>query len=135
MSAAIDMQYLAGDEACAFKIEHRLDDFLDLAHAAHRLEIRQGGIGVLIVPGETAFIRMPRSAYSMASAFVTAFSPPLVSEARAAGAPLNGWSTRLVVMPTIWPPPCFSICATASCVTWKKPARLTEIMFVKSATV
>ena len=26
---------------------------------------------------------------------------------------------------TMWPPPCFSISATARCVMWKKPARLT----------
>ena len=47
----------------------------------------------------------------------------------------NAWSTRLVVIWTTWPPPRFSISAMASCVMWKKPARLTPMMAAKSASV
>jgi hypothetical protein len=37
-------------------------------------------VGVWIIPGETAFTRMPREAYSMASDLVADARPPLVSE-------------------------------------------------------
>jgi hypothetical protein len=47
---------------------------------------------------DTALDRMPRLAYSIASAFVTAFNPPLVSDASADGDCDRAWSTRLVEM-------------------------------------
>src|SRR5215831_4641072 len=57
-------------------------------------------IGVLMTPGETAFTRIPRLAYSMASDLVAAFRPPFVSAASTAGTPAMAWSTRLVVICT-----------------------------------
>ena len=78
-----------------------------------------------MMPGATAFTRMPRLAYSIASDLVAASRPPLVRDASTDGTPLMAWSTRLVVMFTTWPPPCFTISAMARCVMWKKPARLT----------
>ena len=56
---------------------------------------------------------------------MAALSPPLVSDASTDGTLELAWSTRLVVIWTTWPLPCFSISAMASCVMWKKPARLT----------
>src|SRR5438105_1844648 len=44
-----------------------------------------GYIGVLIVPGATAFTRMPRLAYSIASDLVAAFRPPFVNTASTGG--------------------------------------------------
>ena len=38
-----------------------------------------------MIPGETAFTRMPAFAYSIASDFVAAFKPPLVNEASTEG--------------------------------------------------
>ena len=38
-----------------------------------------------------------------------------VGDASTAGTPVIAWSTRLVVIWTTWPRPCFSICAMASC--------------------
>jgi hypothetical protein len=58
-------------------------------------------MGVLMTPGDTALTRTPRDAYSMANERVTAASPPFVSDARADGLVLSGWSTRLVVMLTM----------------------------------
>ncbi|MNH47262.1 hypothetical protein D3C79_1104150 [compost metagenome] len=66
------------------------------------------------MPGLTAFTRIPRLAYSMARDLVAALRPPLVSEAKTDGTPSMAWSTRLVVMLTTWPLPCFSISAMAS---------------------
>ena len=44
------------------------------------------GIGpVWMTPGETAFTRMPRDAYSTASARVAAAKPPFVSDVRTEG--------------------------------------------------
>src|SRR4051794_41102130 len=51
----------------------------------------------------------------MASDLVAALRPPLVSAARTAGTLELAWSTRLVVICTTWPLPCFSIAAMASC--------------------
>ena len=44
-------------------------------------------IGVLMTPGATAFARIPRFAYSIASDLVAALRPPLVSEASTDGTP------------------------------------------------
>src|SRR5438874_1155589 len=53
---------------------------------ARKSWVSAGCMGVFTTLGETAFTRMPLSAYSMASARVTASRPPLVNEAIAAGA-------------------------------------------------
>src|SRR6266487_4294456 len=74
-------------------------------------------IGVLMTPAATVFTRMPSFAYSMASARVTAFKPPLVIIGMAAGAPAIGWSTRVVERLTILPLCCFNICFTENCET------------------
>jgi hypothetical protein len=83
---AVDVQGRAGDECGPFAVEDPVDD-------------------VLITPGATALTRTPRDANSVASERVTASRPPLVSEARAEGASLLAWSTRLAVMLTMWPLP------------------------------
>ena len=44
-------------------------------------------IGVLMMPGETAFTRMPLVAYSIASALVAELRPPLVRLASTVGTP------------------------------------------------
>jgi hypothetical protein len=49
-----------------------------------------------MTPGETAFARIPRFAYSIARDFVAAFSPPFVSDASTEGTPSMAWSARLV---------------------------------------
>ena len=41
-----------------------------------------------MMPGETAFTRMPREAYSTASDLVAEAMPPLVSDVRTEGAPV-----------------------------------------------
>ena len=67
--------------------------------------VRRMCIGVRMMPSATALARMPRPAYSMASDLVTALSPPLVRDASADGTAELAWSTRLVEMLTMWPPP------------------------------
>ena len=59
------------------------------------------------MPGETAFTRTPLPAHSIASDFVAAFSAPFVRDASTAGTLVIGWSTKLVVIVTIWPAPTF----------------------------
>ena len=58
-----------------------------------------------MMPGETAFTRMPLSAYSIASPRVTASSPRLVNEANAAGTPAiaTGWGGHLDYLGADWP--------------------------------
>ncbi len=86
-----------------------------------------------MMPGETAFTRMPLVAYSIASALVAELMPPLVRFASAVGTAEVAWSVRLVVMLTIWPEPCFSISVAARWVMWKKPATLVAILVLKSS--
>jgi len=89
--AAIDMQGLAGDEAGGLQIEHGVGDVRHLAHMADRMQLAQeimglgACIGLLMIPGDTAFTRMPRLAYSIAIDLVAAARPPLVSDARTDG--------------------------------------------------
>ena len=78
-----------------------------------------------MMPGDTALTRIPRDAYSMANDFVAADTPPLVSEASTDGTAELGCSTRVVVMLTMWPPPCSSIGAITRWVSVKKPVRFT----------
>ncbi len=84
-------------------------------------------LGVWMTPGAIALTRTPRDAYSVASARVAAATPPLVREVSADGLALLAWSTRLVVMLTMWPLPCIAICSMARWVMWKNPARLTAV--------
>ena len=105
--ATVHMQDLAGDEGRVLQIEDRVYDVVDLAETTDRMQFRQGVVGRRIVhrradyPRATALERMPRPAYSTASALVTAFSPPLVSDANAEGTAELAWSTRLVEMFTM----------------------------------
>ena len=105
---AVDAQGLAGDERRPFQVEDPVDDVTD---AADRVTSRDLIVGRRVVhwslddPGATALTRTPRVAYSAARARVTASSPPLVSDVSADGRSRSGWSTRLVVMLTMWPPP------------------------------
>ena len=48
----------------------------------------------------------------MANDLVAEASPPLVNEASTDGTAEFGCSTNVVVMVTMWPPPCSSIAAT-----------------------
>ena len=104
--AAVDVEDLSSDERGFFEIENPVDDVTDLAHAANGVKGGQGRVGrgivqgVLMTPRATAFTRMPRDAYSIASERVTAASPPLVSDVSAEGRLLLACSTRLVVMLT-----------------------------------
>ena len=65
-------------------------------------------IGVLVVPGATALTRTPLLATSIASDFVSAFTPPLVSAARPAGLEATGRSTSAALMLTMCPLRCES---------------------------
>jgi hypothetical protein len=130
----VHVQDLTGDERGGFEIYHRDDHVVDLAHASDGVQLGQelvGGricIGVWITPSATALERIPCAAYSIASALVTASSPPLVSDASAAGTCELAWSTRLVEMFTMCPPPSRdSIAATAARETSKNPRRLTPV--------
>ncbi len=141
--AAVDVQDLAGDERRVLQVEHRVDDVVDLADAADRVQCRQerriptaACIGVLMMPRATALERIPRVAYSMASARVAAFRPPLVNEASADGTSELACSTSVVEMVTRCPPsPCSSIWATAARETSKKPRRFTPVMASYSSSV
>ena len=53
------------------------------------------------MPGDTAFTRIPRVAYSIAKLLVAAAMPPFVSEASTDGTFDVGLSTKVVVMLTI----------------------------------
>jgi hypothetical protein len=83
--AAVDVKDFAGHKAGPFEVENRVHDIRDLAHMAARVqgvELRMRLDGMhrrLVVPGATAFTRIPRFAYSIASDLVAAFRPPFVS--------------------------------------------------------
>jgi hypothetical protein len=87
---AVDVQDFARHEAGRLEIEDRFDDVGDFAQTADRVQaastyVSTGCIGDLMVPGATAFTRIPRFAYSIASDLVAAFRPPFVSEASTDG--------------------------------------------------
>ena len=95
--AAVDVQDLAGDEArrppgrvTASTISSISPIRPTGCRAARNSCVSAGCIGVRMMPGATALTRMPRAAYSMASDLVTAFRPPLVSDASADGTLLIG---------------------------------------------
>src|SRR5271154_6564809 len=92
--------------------------------------------GVSTAPGATALKRMLFFAYSLARLIVIAFNPPLVSIEIDAGRPAIGFSASEAVMLVTLPPvPCDSICVAASWVIKKKPSRLVETRLRKSSTV
>src|SRR5258707_9542934 len=73
--------------------------------------------GVSTTPGATALKRMLFFAYSLARLIVIAFRPPLVIIAIDAGRPAMGLLASAAVMLVTLPPvPCDSICLTASSV-------------------
>ena len=83
--------------------------------------------GVSTWPGATALKRMLFFAYSIARLRVIASSPPLVIIGIDAGTPAIGCSAIDVVMLVTLPPvPCNSICLTASWVMKMNPSRLVE---------
>ena len=89
-----------------------------------------GFSGVWMTPSETAFARMPRDAYSIASDFVAATRPPLLRVASSAGESACACSTMLVEMFTTCPPrPALSISPITRWLTTKKPVRLTLTTF------
>src|SRR5258707_6317409 len=72
-------------------------------------------IGDLMMPGDTAFTRMPRLAYSIARDCVAALRPHLVSDASTDGTVELAEPTRLVVICTKCPQPYVSSSALADC--------------------
>src|SRR5580704_2019163 len=71
--------------------------------------------GVSTTPGATALNRMLLFAYSFARLTVIAFRPPLVIIGIDAGTPAMGLSANDAVMLVTLPPvPCASICLTAN---------------------
>lgn len=70
---AVDMENLAGREGRVLQIQHGVGDVADIAHASHRCSAARAGwcysgcIGVLMTPGQTALLRIPRAVYSIAS--------------------------------------------------------------------
>ena len=78
-----------------------------------------------MMPGETAFTRMPRAPYSTASDLVAEARPPLVSDVRTEGEAELAWSARVVVMFTTWPPPPGNITPMTRWVSQKNPVRFT----------
>ena len=88
------------------------------------------------MPGATALKRILFLAYSLARLRVIASSPPLVIIGIDAETPAIGLQTNDVVMVVTLPPvPCASICLTASCVMKMNPSRLVETKRRKSSTV
>ncbi len=71
---------------------------------------------------------MPRvGVLDRAATSVAAAMPPLLSEASTEGTSERADSSSVVVMLTMWPPPCRSIGSMTRCVRWKKPPTLTLI--------
>src|SRR5260370_36355818 len=83
--------------------------------------------GVSTTPGATALKRMLLFAYSLARLTVIASSPPLVIIAIDAGSPAMGLSANEAVMLVTLPPvACRSICFTANWGMNVDPSRLVE---------
>ena len=79
------------------------------------------------MPGATALKRILFFAYSLERLRVIALSPPLVIIGIDAGMPAMGLSASAAVMVVTLPPvPCDSICLTARWVTKMNPSRLIE---------
>jgi len=106
------MKDFSRDKSRLLKVEDGVDDFVRLAHPAHGCRPARNSyisgecIGVFVAAGDTAFTRMPRLAYSIASARVAAINPPFVRAVSAAGSDASGCSaTSEDVMLTMWPEP------------------------------
>ena len=101
------MRDRAGDEAGILQIEDRVDDVVDLAETTDRMQFRQGVVGRRIVHRRADYPEGDSVTADTAAAIfdrqrlVTAFSPPLVSDANAEGTAELAWSTRLVEMFTM----------------------------------
>src|SRR5271166_796469 len=92
--------------------------------------------GVSTTPGATALKRISFFAYSPARLRVIALSPPFVIIATDAGTPAIGLSASDAVMVVTLPPvTCESICLTANWVIKMKPSRLVETSLRKSSAV
>lgn len=93
---AVDMEDLARDESRMFEVEDGIHDVANFAHPADRVQAGERRMGLsrmhrgLDYPGETALTRTPLLENSIASDRVTAFRPPLVSDASAEGMPTIG---------------------------------------------
>jgi hypothetical protein len=101
------MQNVAGDEGRVLEIENGLDDVVDLAETTDRMQFRQGVVGRRIVhrradcpEGDSVTADTAAGIFDR-QRLVTAFSPPLVSDANAEGTAELAWSTRLVEMFTM----------------------------------
>jgi len=105
--ATVHIQELAGDEAGILQIKDRVDDVVDLAETTDRMQFRQGVVGRRSCIGVRTTPMGDRVRANAAAGIfdrqrlVTAFSPPLVSDANAEGTAELAWSTRLVEMFTM----------------------------------
>src|SRR6201993_4753527 len=121
MDTTVDVQHFPGYIASLRQVDDRIGDFLCVEDAALREQglLKVLGIsftsGVSTTPGATALKRMLFLAYSLARLRVIAFRPPLVIIEIDAGMPAMGFSASAAVMLVTLPPvPCASICLTAS---------------------
>ena len=69
--SSIDVEHLPCHKTSAIEVEHRIYNVGHISHPTHWMERRQRlmRIGVLIIRGDTALMRTPVFAYSIASAF------------------------------------------------------------------
>jgi hypothetical protein len=92
--ATIALQCLTGREWCLLQAQNDDDDVCDLTHVSDRVKLPErlvglAAIGILTMPGDTAFSRISRRTYSIASDQVAASKPPLVSDASTEGTALS----------------------------------------------
>jgi hypothetical protein len=68
---SVDVKNLTCHKTSAIEVEHRIYNVEYISHPTHWMERRQRlmRIGVLIIRGDTALMRTPVFAYSIASAF------------------------------------------------------------------
>jgi len=130
----IHMQDLAGDERGVLQVNDRVDGFVDLAKAAHRVQQGQRVVRGRIVhrcaddAERDSVGANPAGRVLDRERFGYRVEPPFVSDVNAEGTWELAWSTKLVEMFTTWPPPFRdSIAATAARETSKKPRRFTPV--------
>src|SRR2546422_8019407 len=130
---AVHVQHLPSDVTSFSQIHDSLSDVLRIRDRAigERVFMKSLGVflwsGVSTTPGATALNRMLFFAYSFARLRVIASSPPLVIIATDAGRPAMGFSSNDAVMLVTLPPvPCDSICLTASWVMKMNPSKFVE---------
>src|SRR5262245_20307400 len=123
MCTAIDVQDFASDLAGFGQVEDSLRDVLGAAICPSGDSVRRKSFGlfswsgVSTTPGATTFTRIPCVEYSIARLREIASMPPLVIMGTDAVNTASGLSTMDEVMLTTLPPDfCESICLTASCV-------------------